>query len=260
MKTTINQWMMLAFFLSSVMIFTSCTQQDALNPQKTSFGSVIQVAPDGVTTVSTNNLLAAFTSTASLSDTEVAMLLKMKDEEKLARDVYSALSLKWNQPIFSNIANAEQQHMNAVITLLKFYNLSDTLIADPGVFASSATTQLYQSLVANGSISLSNAYLTGLQIEEMDIKDLTVALAATSNANIVMTFENLLKGSRNHLRAFNKLYTALGLVYIPQYISQDQFNAIVQSSMEQGSQYALQNQNRYNYQYQYQYQHGNNGH
>ncbi|MGC9150590.1 MAG: DUF2202 domain-containing protein [Microbacter sp.] len=260
MKTKMNRWMMLGFLVSSVLMLTSCTQQDALNPQKTTFGSVIQVASDGTTTVSTDNLLAAFAPTASLTDAELTTLLKMKEEEKLARDVYTALNLKWGKPIFSNIANAEQRHMEAVITLLKFYNQPDTLIADPGVFTFSAITQLYQSLVATGSISLADAYKIGLQIEEMDIKDLTDALAANPNANIVMTFENLLKGSRNHLRAFNKQYTALGLVYVPQYISQDAFNAIVQSAMEQGSQYALQNHYRYNYQYQYQHQFGNGGH
>lgn len=260
MKTKINQRMMLSLLVGSIFLFASCTQQDALKTSKSTFGSVIQVASDGSTTVLTNNLLAAFTPTSSLTDQELSTLLKMKEEEKLARDVYTAFKLKWNQPIFSNIANAEQRHLDAVITLLKFYNQPDTLIADPGVFSSTDMTQLYQNLVSTGDASLANAYKVGLQIEEMDIKDLTDALAAKPNANIVMTFENLLKGSRNHLRAFNKQYTALGLVYVPQYITQDEFNAIVQSAMEQGSQYAMQNQYQYNYQYQYQHQNGNNGH
>ncbi len=247
--------MMLGFVVGSLFMFSSCTQ-DTLNPQKIAYGSLIQVASDGTTTVSTNNLLAAFTATPSLSDAEVAMLLKMKEEEKLARDVYITLYEKWPKPIFSNISGAEERHLQAVITLLKFYNQADTLIAARGVFSTPALTQLYQTLVAKGDSSLANAYQVGLQIEEMNIKDLTEALATDPNANIVTTFENLLKASRNHLRAFYLQLSALGIVYVPQFITQDEYDTTVISPMEQGRQYALQNHNRYNYQY----QHGNNGH
>ncbi len=255
MKTKTNRWMIFSFIVGSVFMLFSCTQ-DALSPQKTTYGSLIQVASDGTTMVSTSNLLAAFTSTASLNDAEVAMLLKMKEEEKLARDVYVTMYEKWPKPIFLNISNAEERHLQAVITLLKFYNQADTLVAARGIFSTPALTQLYQTLVAKGDSSLVNAYQVGLQIKEMDIKDLTEALATDPNTNIVITFENLLKASRNHLRAFYLQLSALDIVYVPQYITQDEYNTTVLSPMEQGSQYALQNQYRYNYQY----QRGNNGH
>jgi len=255
MRTKMNRWMIFGFVVCSLFMFSSCTQ-DTFNPQKTTYGSLIQVASDGTTTVSTNNLLAAFTATPSLSDAEIAMLLKMKEEEKLARDVYVTLYEKWPKPIFSNISGAEERHLQAVITLLKFYNQADTLVAARGVFSTLALTQLYQTLVTKGDSSLANAYQVGLQIEEMDIKDLTEALATDPNTNIVTTFENLLKGSRNHLRAFYLQLSTLGIVYLPQYISQDEYERTVNSPMEQGRQYALQNQ----YRYSYQYQHGNNGH
>ena len=53
-----------------------------------------------------------------VDDAEVAMLIKMRQEEKLARDVYLILYEKWGLVIFSNIANSEQSHMNAIKTLL----------------------------------------------------------------------------------------------------------------------------------------------
>ncbi len=255
MKTKMNRWMMLSFIVGSAFMFSSCTQ-DTLSPQKTTYGSLIQVASDGTTTVSTSNLLAAFTSTASLSDAEVAMLLKMKEEEKLAHDVYVTMYEKWPKPIFLNISNAEERHLQAIITLLKFYNQEDTLVAARGIFSTPELTQLYQTLVAKGDSSLANAYQVGLQIEEMEIQDLTVALATDPNTNIVITFENLLKASRNHLRVFYLQLSALDIVYIPQYITQEEYDTTVLSPMEQGSQFALQNQ----YQYNYQYRHENNGH
>ena len=45
-----------------------------------------------------------------LTDEEIAGLKLMREEEKLARDVYMVLYEQWNLPIFSNIANSEQAH------------------------------------------------------------------------------------------------------------------------------------------------------
>lgn len=43
-----------------------------------------------------------------------------------------------------------------------------------------------------------------------------------------------MRGSRNHLRAFMKVLTQLGGTYTPQYISQEAFDAIVNSAVETG--------------------------
>mgnify|MGYP003589105545 CR=1 FL=1 len=47
---------------------------------------------------------------ASLSDAEKKGLLLMREEEKLARDLYLALYDKWGTRAFSNIAQSEQHH------------------------------------------------------------------------------------------------------------------------------------------------------
>jgi hypothetical protein len=54
------------------------------------------------------------------------------------------------------------------------------------------------------------------------------------NKDILYVYSNLEKGSRNHMRAFNRNIENLGSVYIPQYISQAEFDAIVSGSMETG--------------------------
>ncbi|MBB3186285.1 DUF2202 domain-containing protein [Microbacter margulisiae] len=255
MKTKIEQRMMCwGLCAVNALLLMSCNQQDALKTSKPSYGNLIQVASDGSTTVLTNNLQAAFVATPSLSDSELALLLKIKEDEKLARDVYSNLSTAWSQPIFANIETAEERHLQAILTLLRFYNQPDTLVADMGVFSTPELTQLYQTFVSNGKASLVGAYQVGIQIEEMDIKDLMDGLASNPNTNIVTTFDNLLKASRNHLRAFYRQLSNLGIVYVPQYLSQEEYDSIVQSPMEQGNTYVLQNQYQYNYQYQYRHQ------
>ena len=73
----------------------------------------------------------------------------------------------------------------------------------------------------------------------MDIKDLTDILESATNENIILVFENLLKASRNHLRAFTRQLAGLGISYIPVYISSDEFEQIINSPMEKGNQYRI---------------------
>ncbi len=165
----------------------------------------------------------------------------MKEEEKLARDVYTVLYQKWGSRIFYNISKAEEKHMNAVILLLKYYGSADTLVEETGIFTRPGFQTLYNDLVATGSASVEDAFKTGALIEEMDSKDLTDILESATNENIILVFENLLKGSRNHLRAFIRQLASLGISYIPVYISADEFEQIINSPMEKGKQYRMNN-------------------
>ena len=135
-----------------------------------------------------------------LSNEETADLLHMRQEEKLARDVYLHLSAKWNVPIFARIAAAEQQHMDAVGRLLAKYGLSDPIVDNTaGQFSDPQFSALYVQLVQKGSASVVAAYQVGALIEEMDIVDLREALVGTTHTDIQNVYENLLRGSSNHL-------------------------------------------------------------
>jgi hypothetical protein len=84
------------------------------------------------------NLLAEIsTPNSELSEIEKTSLIYMREEEKLARDVYLELYDIWGQQIFSNIASSEQSHTDAVKTLLERYDIPDPVTDDVrGVFAS----------------------------------------------------------------------------------------------------------------------------
>jgi len=229
--------------VASVTITPAC-EKGSVDPSDEQYVSIIEVASDGTTTFNEINLKSTMVETPALNDTELAILLQMKDEEKMAHDVYTVLFEKWGSQVFSRISVAEDRHMNAVITLLKYYDSADTLVGDPGVFADAEIQELYNELIIKGSASVEEAMMTGALIEEMDIKDLTEALGVVTNENVIRVFENLQKGSRNHLRAFYHQLTKLGLVYAPVYLSQEEYNAIVNSPMEQGNKYGIQNNNK----------------
>ena len=142
--------------------------------------------------------------TGQLTQEETDSILLMREEEKLARDVYLTLADQWNVPVFRNIAQSESRHMQAVKMLIDRYGLEDPVTDDTiGVFTRPEFAQMYQELVASGSVSLSEAYKVGIRIEEMDIQDLREALDHVQSPDIRRVYQNLLRASENHLRAFS---------------------------------------------------------
>lgn len=229
------------FLVASIFVASSC-QKDDSNSENEQYASVLSVSDDGTTAVIEANLKSALIETSDLTDSEIASLLKMKEEEKLARDVYAVLAQKWESQVFTNISAAENNHLNAIVLLLTNYGSTETSIGEAGVFADAEVQTLYNDLIAKANVSIEEAYKTGALIEEMDIKDLTEALSSTTNENVKLLFDNLMKGSRNHLRAFNLQLTNLGITYTPVFISQDEYTQIVTSDMEKGKQYRMNGQ------------------
>jgi hypothetical protein len=188
------------------------------------------------TSIDPVNLESQLAAASDLSSEEIAGLLLMREEEKLAHDVYIALYEKWDLKIFLNIANSEQSHTDAVKGLLDAYGLEDPAAEMPGEFANAELQALYDELTTQGSQSLSDALKVGAAIEEIDILDLEKLLAQTENADIQVVYENLLKGSQNHLRAFSStLSQQTGETYEPQYLSTDVYQSIIGSATESGN-------------------------
>jgi hypothetical protein len=174
------------------------------------------------------------TLVTALTQDEIDGLVWMREEEKLARDVYLAMYDLWGRPVFSNIASSEQTHMDAVLQLLDRHGIEDPA-ADTleGGFTNPDLQNVYDELVAQGSRSLEAALTVGATIEDLDIADLRER--ATETPDIALVYANLEKGSRNHMRAFVQNLDLRGLTYSPVSISQTDYDAIVSSSTEQGS-------------------------
>jgi hypothetical protein len=170
---------------------------------------------------------------SELSGEESAALLYMREEEKLAHDVYVTFFAQWSLPIFQNISQSEQIHTDAIKTLLDRYGLTDPASSEIGVFTNPDLQALYNNLIARGSQSLAEALKVGAAIEEIDILDLQTHLAETDNADIQQVFNNLMNGSYNHLRAFvSTLNSKTGGTYQPQYLSTKAYEAIISASMQ----------------------------
>lgn len=170
----------------------------------------------------------AATATGVATADEIEDLYWMREEEKLARDVYLAMFDLWGLSAFENIAASESRHMEAVLGLIEDYGLSDPVVdTTPGAFSNPELAALYTELVEQGSQSLVSALTVGALIEDLDIRDLEEALAVTDRAGIERVYENLLQGSANHLRAFTTRLEAEGAEYEAVYHTEAELAALL---------------------------------
>jgi len=168
-----------------------------------------------------------------LSDAEKEGLIFMREEEKLAQDVYLYFYEKYGNNIFNNIAKAESTHMASLKTLLDKYNLKDpVLVEDIGYFQNEMLGGLYTQLTEAGNVSLVEAIKVGLTIEDLDIKDLMEYTIDLRNADMITIYESLTKGSRNHMRSYYSQLVQNGGTYEPQFITQELFDYIINSPRE----------------------------
>jgi hypothetical protein len=175
-------------------------------------------------------------ATSEPSDDEIAGLFYMREEEKLAHDVYQVLNEKWDLRTFDNIAASEQRHMDAVQMLLDSHGLTDPAAGlKVGEFSDPELQALYDQLVEQGTKSLVDALLVGAAIEEIDISDLARYSAQTETVDIQQVYGYLMRGSENHLRAFvRNVDRQTGDSYQPSYLSQAEFDEIVSARMGYG--------------------------
>jgi len=157
----------------------------------------------------------------------------LREEEKLARDVYITLYGTSGIRVFDNISGAEQTHTDAVRDLLLARSLPDPVVDDTvGAFVDPTLDGLYVDLVASGQTDDVSALEVGATIEDLDIRDIEEMAARTDDVDALALYDSLSCGSRNHMRAFIGQLESRGETYVPQYISVDEFNAIIGAARE----------------------------
>ncbi|MFA9406777.1 MAG: DUF2202 domain-containing protein [Anaerolineales bacterium] len=176
------------------------------------------------------------TGAGGLTAAEADGLRFMREEEKLAHDLYIELYEIWGLPIFNNIAQSEATHTASVKALLDKFGIDDPGDGNTaGVFEDETLQALYDQLLAEGSISIEEALRVAALVEEVDIQDLVIRSEGTSEPTILNVYANLTKGSRNHLRAFVSQYESrTGETYSPQSMEAEDVQAILSSPVERG--------------------------
>lgn len=192
---------------------------------------------------------------SGLDATEASHLTFMREEEKLARDVYLTLAeLYPDQTVFNQIATrSEQTHTDTMRDRLDQFNLPDpnpntnNLPSSLGVFTGEEWgwyfTEKFALLTTKGEISELDALHVGALIEELDMYDITVCpqvmidrgfsspcgLDYTDERALQTAYSALVSGSESHLRAYvEQIEAVIGVGnYKAQYLTQDEVDAIL---------------------------------
>lgn len=171
----------------------------------------------------------------TLDAEEEQEIIIMRQEEKLARDVYVTFLDSYPRlTVFANIARSEKKHMDAMLRAINAYGLSDPLdgiVNERGAFQNNTMAALYLDLVEEGQENNVAALNVSARIEELDIQDLEEALADTEEAFLTQIYSNLKRASYMHLRAFVRNLKAVGGVpggkYQAQILDQAEVDAIL---------------------------------
>jgi hypothetical protein len=150
------------------------------------------------------------TSTLPTTAAEAKWLGFMREEEKLARDVYAQLYAKWKLRLFDNIGRSEERHYESIGVLLARHAVVDPTKGLPaGVYTDAGLNSLYAALVAKGLTSAKDALEVGIAIEKQDIADLESAVKETDKTDIKTVYTNLMTGSLSHLESFEQVFEIL---------------------------------------------------
>lgn len=181
-----------------------------------------------------NDLTKTLDSTGvyELTDIEKEDLIHLREEEKLARDVYLYAYEKYNLNVSKNISNSEQTHMDQVLEILTNNNIEDLANKEIGVFNIGELQVLYNQLITKVDSSELHALIVGATIEDLDIKDIDEFIERATNEEVINMYEGLKCGSRNHMRSYYSQITAAGSSYSPSFISQEDFESIINSDKE----------------------------
>ncbi len=181
------------------------------------------------------------TVTSELSAAEIDGLLYMREEEELARDLYLDIYAAKDDrlTVFKKISdNSETQHAEAMKVLLDTYGLADPSTGQHNTYTNANLQDLYDLLINIGLGSDDLAALrVGALVEETDILDIELDLESVSaeHQDIIATYDYLLCGSRNHLRAFvEQIELITGTPYQTQIPEMDEeVQSIINSTKEQ---------------------------
>ncbi len=171
-------------------------------------------------------------SIVPLTASEEEDLLTLREEEKLARDVYLYAYDKYGLDIMNNISQSEQMHMDEVLSLLNKYGLEDPAIPVRGAFNNETLQTLYNDLTAQVDASELDALIVGATIEDLDIYDIEDFESRTEKSDILDVYAKLTCGSRNHMRGFYDELTLRDYSYEPQFITNEALFNIVNSDSE----------------------------
>lgn len=235
-------------FLCFSLAFFSChndipIEKELAEQEESEMLNLLKVSSDGISTWELNNICPVLNAAIPLTAGEIEFLYGVREDEKLTRDLHQAFAAIYpSAKQFTNLAGAEQNHIDAIERIFDFYEIDFPALSAPGTFADENRQKHYDELLANAK-TLAGAFTSIATLEEKNIVSYEAAFAEISNPNLELLITNLLKSSKNHFRMVIQRLTALGETYSALFIDDDTYYEIISSEFEQGNKCRQQNRN-----------------
>ena len=194
---------------------------------------VVEISPETSNTEAVFLFITEGFPQEDISAVEETALLKVWQVQKLSRDLYQSFNEAWSSQIYENMSSDSQYHMDFVHILLGKFGIPVPQDL-AGIFTDQEIQNLFDLMLNAGNGSAVEALRMGAAAEDMIIDELQTLLVQTDNHEILIIYQNLLKSARNHLRLFVNELAQIGINYDPQYISGDDFLAIIATPTETG--------------------------
>lgn len=237
---TIN-FLKITLFSLFALTIVSCNNSDEFDNGANEPLAVLKVAQeDGVSSFVTPNICPVLNVTDPLTADEIEFLFAMREDEKMAKDLYTAFGAQYPTAVqFSRIATAEATHVAAIETMLTYYEVSFPALTPAGVFADAEKQAQYDAFLAQGT-TIQGAFEVMALLEEENIAAYKAVEATATNANIKLILANMVRASSNHLKAAVRQLTILGITYTPTHLDQATFDEVISSAFAQGNMYGQQ--------------------
>lgn len=232
MKTTIFTTALLGLFA-----LVSCNKSDDFTSPNDVPLAILNVDADGISTLTRASVAPVLTVTASLSADEIEFLFALREDEKMARDLYTVFAAKYSTaPQIDRIAAAENSHIAYVEAVLDYYEISYPAMTAAGLFEDAKRQAIYNEL-ADKSGTLLEVYATMAAVEEESVSAYKSVQSEITNENIALVITNMIKASSNHLKAAVCQIIVGGSTYTPLYLSAEEFGTIVNLPYQNGYKY-----------------------
>lgn len=232
MKTTLFAAVLIGFFA-----LISCTKSDDLIPEGETSLSLLSVDAEGVSSMTRANVVPVLDATSPLTADEIEFLYAMREDEKLARDLYAYFWTRYpTAPQIQRISKAEESHIAAIETVLDYYEISYPAMSAPGVFEDSTRQALYDELALKSETML-EAFQTMAFVEDRDLFAYKMVQSQITNANLSLLIENMIKASTNHLKAAIRQIFVRDGSYTSIYLSAEEYDAIIKLPFQNGKAY-----------------------
>ena len=99
------------------------------------------------------------------------------------------------------------------------------------------TLNYFKNILYNSHQIKMKYYLKLIRIENLlliALMQLVIKYTFLNQADILQAYQNLERGSQNHLRSFNRMLQRNGWQYQPQYISLEKFQQIIAGNNKNG--------------------------